>query len=167
MLILFACLLRCVHYFLQSHIKYAKAFWLATVLIFLTILRRELNYLPDLLISNDFALLSHSYDWWEDMVLTAAYLLIVGLLAYSWRYLWAILKKVHLSLYLSVAALALLQYMGEHAIVFPENFGVIVEELSETMIYAIALVYLWRLNLNDYADQSKEASELPYQTTSR
>ena len=78
------------------------------------------------------------------------YLLIVGFLTYSWRYLSAVLKKVPLSLYLTVVALALLEYMGENAIVIPESIGEMVEEVSETIIYAIALVYLWRFKLGDF-----------------
>lgn len=140
---------------------------MAAVLVFLTVIRRELNYLPDLFIPNNFVLLSHSYDWWEDMVLTVTYLLAIGLLAYSWRYLWAVLKKLPLSLYFIVAALALLQYMGEHAIGFPKAVGVIVEELSETTIYGIALIYLWRLNLNDYADSFNDTNEQHYRTATR
>ena len=169
-IILFACLLRCVQYLLQSSapntFKQIRAFWLAAVLVFFAVIRRELNYLPDLLVPTDFMLFSHSYDWWEDLVLTIVYVLIVGLLAYSWRYLWAILKKVPVSLYFSVAALALLEYMGENAIMIPEAFGVITEELSETAIYGIALIYLWRLNLNEYDCQAEETSELHCQTAS-
>lgn len=165
-LILLICLLRCLQYLIQSPLKQARAFWLAGVLIFMAAIRRELSYLSDVWVPNNFALLSHSYDWWEDMVLTLVFVLMVGLLTYAWRYLWAILKKVPLYLYCSIAALAVMQYMGEHAIGFPEAFGVIVEELSETSIYAIALIYLWRLNPSDYAKPSKDASELPYQTTS-
>ncbi|MGP4118944.1 hypothetical protein ACT3N8_03890 [Psychrobacter aquimaris] len=168
-IILFACLLRCLQYSLQSSaintFKQIRAFWLAAVLVFFAVIRRELNYLPDLLVPTDFILLSHSYDWWED-VLTIVYLLIIGLLAYAWRYLWAILKKVPVSLYLTVVALVLLEYMGENAIMIPEALGVIIEELSETAVYGIALIYLWRLNLNDYDCQSKKASELHYQTAS-
>lgn len=78
------------------------------------------------------------------------YLLIVGFLTYSWRYLWAVLKKVPLSLYLTVVALALLEYMGENAILIPESIGEMVEEVSETIIYTIALVYLWRFKLGDF-----------------
>lgn len=159
-MILFACLLRCVQYLLQSHIKQVHAFWLAAVLVFFTVIRRELNYLSDLLVPSDFSLLSHSYDWWEDVVLTIVYLLIIGLLAYSRRYVWAILKKVPWYLYATVAILALLQYMGERAIIFPKDVGVFIEELSETIIYGIALVYLWRLKLSDYNVQPKGASEL-------
>lgn len=150
LLILFACLLRCGQYALQNPIKHVRAFWLAAVLVFFTVIRRELNYLPDLFVPSDFMLLSHSYDWWEDTVLTVVYLLIVGLLAYSRHYLWAVLKRVPVSLYLTVAALAVLQYMGENAIIFPEALGVIVEELAEIAVYGIALVYLWRFNLSDY-----------------
>lgn len=169
-IILFACLLRCVQYLRQSSatntFKQIRAFWLAAVLVFFAVIRRELNYLPDLLVPTDFVLFSHSYDWWEDLVLTIVYVLIVGLLAYSWRYLWVILKRVPVSLYFSVAALALLEYMGENAIMIPEAFGVITEELSETAIYGIALIYLWRLNLNEYDCQAEGTSELHCQTAS-
>ena len=78
------------------------------------------------------------------------YLLIVGFLTYSWRYLWAVLKKVPLSLYLTVVALALLEYMGENAILIPESIGEMVEEIAETSVYAIALIYLWRFKLGDF-----------------
>ena len=78
------------------------------------------------------------------------YLLIVGLLAYSGRYLWAVLKKVPISLYITVVVLALLEYMGENAIFIPENMGEIVEEIVETSVYAIALIYLWRFKLSDF-----------------
>lgn len=173
-IILFTCFARCVQYLLQSytvdntvnHIKQIRAFWLAAVLVFFAVIRRELNYLPDLLVPSDFMWLNHSYDWWEDAVLTVVYLLIVGLLAYSWRYLWAILKKVPTSLYFAVAALALLEYMGENAIMLPEIFGVILEELAETMIYGIALIYLWRLNLNDHAYQLEYKNKEHGQTVS-
>lgn len=147
--ILFICLLRCGQYLLQSQVKHVRAFWLAAVLVFFVVMRRELNHLPDLFITSDFMLLSHSYDWWEDAILTVVYLLMVGLLVYSRHYLWAVLKKVPVSLYLTVAALALLQYMGENAIVFSKDFGVIVEELAETVVYGIALLYLWRFELSD------------------
>lgn len=78
------------------------------------------------------------------------YLLIVGFLTYSWRYLWAVLKKVPLSLYLTVVALALLEYMGENAILIPESIGEMVEEIAETSVYAIALIYLWRFQMSDF-----------------
>ncbi|WP_201508655.1 hypothetical protein [Psychrobacter alimentarius] len=166
-IILVICLLRCLHYFFQSHIRRAQTFWLAGVLIFITAIRRELNYLPDLFVPSDFTLLSRSYDWWEDMVLTVIYLTIVGLLIHSWRYLWALLKKAPLSLYGSVAVLAVVQYMGENAIVFPNTVGGLVEEISETILYVVVLIYLWRLNVSDDTSQQKDASELHYQTSTR
>ncbi|CAN6959729.1 MULTISPECIES: hypothetical protein [Psychrobacter] len=149
-ILLIACLLRCAQYVAQSHVKQIKAFWLASVLVFVAVIRRELNYLPELFIPSNFSLLSHSYDWWEDAVLLVIYLMSVGLLIYSWRYLWAILKDVDVSLYLGVATLAILQYMGENAIMFPHTLGGIVEEFAETIIYVIALVYLWRFKLSDF-----------------
>ncbi|MGO2672184.1 hypothetical protein ACTXMV_00070 [Psychrobacter celer] len=93
----------------------------------------------------------------EDCVLTVVYLMIVGLLAYSWHYLLAVLKRVPISLYLTVAVLALLEYMGENMIGIPETLGVVIEELSETAIYAIALIYLWRFTLSDYDCPSARA----------
>ncbi len=166
-IILVICLLRCLHYFLQSHITRAQTFWLAGVLIFVTAIRRELNYLPDLFVPSDFTLLSRSYDWWEDMVLTVIYLIIVGLLIHSWRYLWALLKKAPLSLYGSVAVLAIVQYMGENAIVFPSTVGGFVEEISETIIYAVVLTYLWRLNISDDKNRRNGSSDLHYQTSTQ
>lgn len=80
--------------------------------------------------------------------------LIVGLLVYSWRYLWAVLKHTPGWLYLSVAVLTLLQYMGEHAIIFPETLGMQVEELTEGIIYGIALIYLWHFKLTSFDAQS-------------
>lgn len=124
------------------------------MLIFFNVIRRELSYLPDLLISSDFLLLSYSYDWWEDRVLLVIYIITLGFLIYSWRYFWAILRHIPIALYLSVAVLAALQYMGEHAIVFPETFGVQVEELTEGVIYGIALIYLWNFKLTDIEEQS-------------
>lgn len=86
--------------------------------------------------------------------------LVIGLFVYSWRYLWTVLKHTPVSLYLSVAVLALLQYMGENAIIFPETLGVMVEELTEGIIYSIALIYLWNLKLADFEPQS--TSELGF-----
>ncbi|MDN3454082.1 hypothetical protein [Psychrobacter sp. APC 3350] len=149
-ILLIACLLRISQYVIQSHVTQIKAFWLAAILIFVSVIRREWNYLPDLLVPSDFSLLSQSYDWWEDCVLTVIYLVALGLLAYSRHYLWAVLKNVPVSLYLSVTVLAIIQYMGENAIMFPHTFGEIVEELAETVIYGIALAYLWRFKLADY-----------------
>ena len=143
-------MLRCTQYVIQSRRKPSRYFWLASVLVFFEVIRRELNYLPELFIPSDFSLLAHSYDWWEDNVLAIILLVIIGLLAYSWRYLWAVLKDINISLYIAVAVLAVLQYMGENAIVIPESIGEMVEEVSETIIYAIALVYLWRFKLGDF-----------------
>ena len=150
-ILLIACLLRSSQYVMKSHIRQIQAFWLATVLSFVAVIRRELNYLPDLLVPDDFSFLSQSYDWWEDSVLTVIYLVALGLFAYSRRYLWAVLKSVHVSLYLGVTALVIVQYMGENAIGFPHTLGGIVEELAETAIYAIALTYIWRFNLTEFA----------------
>ncbi len=138
---------------MQSSSKQSRYFWLASILVFFAIIRRELNYLPELFISSDFLFLGHSYDWWEDGVLTTVYLLIIALLTYSWRYLWAALKEVDVSLYIIVAVLALIQYMGENAIVLPYAFGGLVEELAETAIYGIALIYLWQFKLVDFENQ--------------
>ena len=143
-ILLVACILRCTQYVLQSKSKQGLYFWLASVLTFFAVIRRELNYLPELLIASDFSLLNHSYDWWEDAVLLIIYLLIIGLLAYTWRYLWAVLKSVPVYLYLMIVGLALLEYMGENAIMIPQGLGEIVEEVAETGVYAIALTYLWR-----------------------
>ena len=143
-------MLRCTQYVIQSRRKPSRYFWLASVLVFFEVIRRELNYLPELFIPSDFSLLTHSYDWWEDNVLAIILLVIIGLLAYSRRYLWAVLKDINISLYIAVAVLAVLQYMGENAIVIPESIGEMVEEVSETIIYAIALVYLWRFKLGDF-----------------
>ena len=143
-------MLRCTQYVIQSRSKRSRYFWLASILVFFEVIRRELNYLPELFIPSDFSLLTHSYDWWEDSVLTIVLIVIIGLLFYSWRYLWAVLKGINISLYIVVAVLAVLQYMGENAILIPESIGEMVEEIAETVIYAIALVYLWRFKLIDF-----------------
>ena len=135
---------------IQSRSKPSRYFWLAFVLVFFEVIRRELNYLPELFIPSDFSLLTHSYDWWEDNVLAIILLVIIGLLAYSRRYLWAVLKDINISLYIAVAVLAVLQYMGENAIVIPESIGEMVEEIAETSVYAIALIYLWRFQMSDF-----------------
>lgn len=139
-----------MQYMLQSRIKSGRYFWLASVLVFFAVIRRELNHLPDLFISNDFLFFNLSYDWWEDIALTIVYILMVGLLIYSWRYCWTVLKNVPITLYFIVAVLATVQYMGENAILFPPTFGVIVEELTEASIYSIALIYLWEFKLKDF-----------------
>lgn len=158
--------MRCIQYVSQSQIKSARYFWLAGVLVFFAVIRRELNHLPDLFISSDFLLLNHTYDWWEDSVLTVVYLLIVGLLLYARQYLWMVIKKVPLALYLIVGVLAAVQYMGENAIVFPHSLGVMVEELTELIIYSIALLYLWRLNVNDYSHQPQLTFDSEHQVVS-
>ncbi|WP_201527995.1 hypothetical protein [Psychrobacter frigidicola] len=153
-ILLMVCLLLCAQYSIQSRVKQGRYFWLAAVLIFFTVIRRELSYLSDLFVPSDFAFLSHSYDWWEDMVLLGIYIIALGFLIYSWRYFWAVLKRTPVWLYLVVAMLATLQYMGEHAIVFPEIFGQMVEELSEDIIYAIAFIYLWTFKLAYFEAQA-------------
>lgn len=145
--ILLACSLRCAQYAVQSRVQQGRYFWLAAVLVFFMVIRRELNYLADLLVPKDFLLLGYSYDRWEDGVLLVIYLIILGLLIYAWRYCWAVLKSTALALYIVVAALALLQYMGENAIVFPSMLGGMVEEITEDIIYLIALIYLWNFKL--------------------
>lgn len=143
-ILLIVCILRCVQYVIQSKSKQGHYFWAASVLTFFAVVRRELNYLPEFFISSDFSLLNHSYDWWEDAVLLTIYLLIVGLLAYTWRYLWAVLKSVPAYIYFMIVGLALFEYMGENAIMISQHFGEIIEEMSETGVYAIALIYLWQ-----------------------
>lgn len=165
-IILVLCLLRSGQYALQSHIKQGHYFWLASVLTFFTVIRRELNHLPDLFVPKNFLFLSHSYDWWEDAVLLLIYLLTVGFLFFAWRYCWSLLKRIPVSLYLCVAGLALIQYMGENAIVFSHDFGLIVEELAEVAIYSIALAYLWSFKLNDFYIESEKSLELNKTTNS-
>jgi hypothetical protein len=52
-----------MQYVIQSRSKSSRYFWLASVLVFFEVIRRELNYLPELFIPSDFSLLAHSYDW--------------------------------------------------------------------------------------------------------
>lgn len=40
--------------------------------------------------------------------------------------------------------------MGENAILIPESIGEMVEEISETIIYTIALAYLWRFKFTEF-----------------
>jgi len=164
-ILLIACLLRSLQYRRQSSIEQIRAFWLASVLIFIAVIRRELNFLPDLFIPSDFLLLGHNYDWWEDAALLILYLLAVGLLIYSRRYLWAVLKNVSVMIYVSVATLALLQYMGENAIVFPQTIGGLIEEVAETIVYVIALGYLWQFKLNDFAAYSVDQEDFTWGQT--
>lgn len=149
-LLLIACILRCAQYVLKSQLTLGRNFWCASVLVFFAVIRRELNYVPELFIPSDFSFLQRSYDWWEDAVLLIVYLLILGLLAYSWRYLWTLLKRIPVSLYIAVVALALLEYLGENAILIPESLGEIIEELAETAIYGIAFMYIWQFKLTEF-----------------
>jgi hypothetical protein len=144
------CILRCTQYVVQSHLKQGRYFWFASVLVFFSVIRRELSHLSDSMVPSDFIFLGYSYDWWEDMVLLAIIVVMIGSLAYSWRYFWGVLKNTSRFLYLSVMVLAVIQYMGENAIIFPYSLGVIIEELAENIIYAIALIYLWQFKLTGF-----------------
>ena len=73
-ILLIACLLRSTQYVVQSESKQGLYCWLASVSTFFAVIRRELNYVPELFISSDFSLLNHTYDWWEDAILLMIYL---------------------------------------------------------------------------------------------
>ncbi|MGM8885499.1 hypothetical protein ACS8FD_06110 [Psychrobacter sp. 1U2] len=145
---------------LQSHIKQGVYFWIAAVLVFFTAIRRELNHLPELFIDTQALWLGHNYDWWEDRILLVIYIVALGLLVYAWRYCWAVLKTTPLWLYLSVAVLALLQYIGENALGFSHSLGIVVEELSETAIYLMALGYLWSFKVPGFEEHLEQRLEL-------
>lgn len=162
LVILVLCLLRSAQLAYQSNIKISRYFWLAAVLVFLAVIRRELNFLPDVLVPKSLLWHGHSYDRWEDGVLTVVYLLILGLLAYSWRYVVSVLKSTPLTLYLAVALLAILQYMGENHFLIPEAIGLMVEEVCEDIIYAIALIYLWRFDLITFNQNFNRRQTEPY-----
>lgn len=147
-IILTLCLLRCLQYSVQSRVLQGRYFWLASVLVFFSVIRRELSYLSDLLVPEDFMLIGHSYDWWEDRILLVIIVAMLILLVRARHYFWTVLKNIPKSLYLGVAVLAVLQYMGENAIMFPHEFGEVVEETSENIIYMIALIYLWQFKLS-------------------
>ncbi len=85
---------------------------------------------------------------------------MLSLLVYAWRYCLAVLKRTPPLLYIVVALLALIQYMGENAIVFPENLGVMVEELTEIIIYILALGYLWMFKLKVFEDSFIKVMDL-------
>ena len=138
-----------------TKIKSGRIFWLAATMVFLAILRRELNFLPDLLIANDFMILGRGYDWWEDAVLTVLYVSIITLLLYSRHYLVHVLKHWSIKIYMAVALLAIIQYMGENAILFSEHLGMAVEELCEVIIYIIAITCLWQLELSQFEESEK------------
>ncbi len=143
-------MLLCAKYAIQSKIKTGSSFWLASILVFFTILRRELNHLPDLFVPSDFLLFGFTYDWWEDSVLLVVHSLTLLLLIYAWRYTWSMLKNVAPIFYIVVAILAVIQYLAENAILFPQDLGGEIEELSEITIYAIALFYLLRFKLKRF-----------------
>jgi hypothetical protein len=149
-----------MQYAVQSHLKQGRYFWLASVLIFISAIRRELSYLSDSMVPSDFILLGYSYDGWEDRVLLAIILVTIGLLIYSRHYFWTVLKNISLFLYLSVTILVLIQYMGENAIIIPYAFGEIVEELAENVIYIIALIYLWTFTLADFESRLASRPDL-------
>ncbi|MES1965486.1 hypothetical protein M0N77_09160 [Psychrobacter sp. AH5] len=70
------------------------------------------------------------------------------------------MKTTPLWLYLSVLVLALLQYTGENAIGFSHSSGLVVEELSETAIYLMALGYLWSFKVTDFEEPLEQRLEL-------
>ena len=70
------------------------------------------------------------------------------------------IKTTPLWLYLSVAALALLQYIGENAIGFSHSLGIVVEELSEAVIYLLALGYLWSFKVAGFEERLERRLEL-------
>lgn len=119
-------------------------------MVFLSALRRELSFLPDLLVPEDFLWLGKSYEWWEDAVLLIIILAALGLLIYARRYVRAVLKEVPKKLYIIVTILVIIQYLAENGIGFNAISGGIVEELCEAVIYIIAFVYLWRFKLDDF-----------------
>ena len=145
--LLLASMLKCIQYVTTSRYKQGRYFWIAASFIFFLVLRKELNYLPDLIVPAGFSWLGQGYDWWEDMLLSIGGAIALVMLVLSRHYWWYIIKRVPLILYVIVIALAVLQYIGEHAILFSESSGVMVEELAEATVYTIALVYLWRLGL--------------------
>lgn len=151
--ILIFCLLRSLQLTYQSKLLMSRYFWLASVLVFCLVIRRELNFLPKLFIPDGKLWLGHGYKWWEHSVLFIVYLMTLGLLLRAWRYTAAVLKNVPISLYLIVAGLAMLQYLGENHILISEAIGVMVEEVSEDLIYMIALIYLLRFGLSHFNQQ--------------
>lgn len=91
-------------------------------------------------------------------MLLAVSLAALGALIYGWRYFWHILKNVPLTLYTLTISLVILQYIGENEIGFSHDTGVVVEEVSEMLIYCIAFAYLVRFNLSEF--DSKLRSKL-------
>ena len=119
-------------------------------MVFFSALRRELSFLSDLLVPEDFLWLGKNYEWWEDTVLLIIALAALGLLIYARRYVWAVLKEVPKKLYIIVTLLVIVQYLAENEIGFNTFSGTLVEELCEAVIYIIAFVYLWRFKLDDF-----------------
>lgn len=126
------------------------------MLVFFSAIRRELSFVPDMLVPKDFILLGQSYDWWEDSFLLVVTLTALGSLIYSWRYVVAVLKGVPKWLYAFTGTLLVFQYLGEHHIGFDHNLGVWVEEVSEGIIYLTALIYLWRFKLTEFNQQLQQ-----------
>lgn len=145
--LLLLCMLKSLHYVMISRYKQGRYFWIASFIVFFLVLRKELNYLRETFSLNELVWLGQSYKWWEDTVLTVIGVIALVLLVLSRRYCLYILKRVPPALYAVIVMLAVLQYMGEHAIGFSEWWGVLVEEMCESIVYAIALVYMWRLKL--------------------
>lgn len=150
---LFLCLLISAKHAMSSQLKLGKFFWLAATLIFFSALRRELSFVPELVVPEGFMLLGKTYEWWEDSILLIVILIALGSLAYAWRYLWAVLKGVPLFLYVITSLLLIIQYMGENSIGFAHDAGMVTEEVAEAIIYIIALLYLWRFKLIEFDSQ--------------
>lgn len=137
-------------YAIKSHLNVARSFWIGATLVFLSALRRELSFLSDALVPEDFVFIGQSYDWWEDAVLLVITLTALVLLIYARRYVWAVLKEVPKKLYIVTAILVVVQYVAENEMGFSTVSGNIIEELCEVIIYIIAFVYLWRFKLDDF-----------------
>lgn len=119
-------------------------------MVFFSALRRELSFLSDRLVPEDFLWLGKNYEWWEDTVLLIIALAALGLLIYARRYVWAVLKEVPKKLYIIVTLLVIVQYLAENEIGFNTFSGTLVEELCEAVIYIIAFIYLWRFKLDGF-----------------
>lgn len=143
-------LIFCTFYAIKSRFNIAQSFWIGSVLIFFSALRRELSFLSDILVPDGFLFLGASYEWWEDVVLFFITVTALGLLIYAWNYVSAVLKEVPKQLYIVTSLLVVLQYVAENEIGFSTLSGNIVEELCEAIIYTIAFVYLWRFKLDDF-----------------
>ncbi|SUD89902.1 hypothetical protein [Psychrobacter phenylpyruvicus] len=143
-------LIFCTFYAIKSRFNIARSFWIGSVLVFLSAIRRELSFLSDILVPEGFLLLGASYEWWEDAVLFLIAVTALGLLTYAWHYVSAVLKQVPTALYIVIFLLVILQYVAENEIGFSAISGNIVEELCELIIYTITFMYLWRFKLDDF-----------------